>query len=151
MKLILILSLSILFILIFAITITGKKQIQNWKIIILPYWIKIVGFGILIICSIVPSVVNINEIDYLSHLRDLIVLIGLIMIFLSKEKDENEILNKIRFFSITISFLALALFYPFFVLINSSDEKVFNPSHLMGYILSLTIIIFYTLKRKMSK
>ncbi len=151
MKLILILSLSILFILILAITITGKKQMQNWQIIMLPFWMKFLGFGVLIICAIAPSIVDINKIDFFSNLRDFAALIGLIIIFLSKEKDEKEIHNTLRFYSITTAFLTGTLFYQFFVLINNNDKIEFNPSLLTGYILVLYIIIFYGLKRKLIK
>lgn len=132
--------------------ITMKSKIKLLKnIIILPYWSKYIGIGILIMCSIAPSVYNINEIDFLSNLRDFIVTIGLLSIILSKEKVEHEMLNKVRFYSLMSSFIVGTIVYQISLLFNMSIYKDINPSNLSAYILVLYIMFFYSSKRQFNR
>lgn len=129
-----------------------KSKIKLLKnIIILPYWSKYIGIGILIMCSIAPSVYNINEIDFLSNLRDFIVTIGLLSIILSKEKVEHEMLNKVRFYSLMSSFIVGTIVYQISLLFNMSIYKDINPSNLSAYILVLYIMFFYSSKRQFNR
>lgn len=151
MELIIIITMAIVSVLVLNIFISNKKNMTEVNIILFPYWMKFLGFGILIICSIAPSVYQINENDFLSNLRNFIVIIGLLIIVLSKEKVENEMLNRGRYYSFVISFVAGAIAYQIFALFDLSEKIQFNSSYFLGYILILYILLFYSFKRKFNR
>lgn len=147
MQLIIIIAISAISILLQYMLVVNRNILIERNLIILPYWIKYIGIGILIICSILPSIFLVDDVDFLSNLRDFIVIIGLFLIVLSKEKSENQKLNNVRLSSLLISFFAGSIAYHFFLLFNLTEAKLFDMSYLFVYVSVLYLILFHSFKK----
>ena len=83
------------------------KQLEKMKKYQLPNWFKKIGIGIILI-SIVAFFVNkfsIEDID-IKLISKYGILVGLLLISISKEKIEDELITSLRMQSYTFSFIA---------------------------------------------
>lgn len=84
-----------------------RKSLEKMKKYQLPNWFKKIGIGIILI-SIVAFFVNkfsIEDID-IKLISKYGILIGLLLISISKEKIEDELITSLRMQSYTFSFIA---------------------------------------------
>ena len=84
-----------------------RKSLEKMKRYQLPNWFKKIGIGIILI-SIVAFFVNkfsIEDID-IKLISKYGILIGLLLISISKEKIEDELITSLRMQSYTFSFIA---------------------------------------------
>lgn len=84
-----------------------RKSLENMKKYQLPNWFKKIGIGIILI-SIVAFFMNkfsIEDID-IKLISKYGILVGLLLISISKEKIEDELITSLRMQSYTFSFIA---------------------------------------------
>jgi len=84
-----------------------RKSLEKMKKYQLPNWFKKIGIGIILI-SIVAFFVNkfsIEDID-IKLISKYGILVGLLLISISKEKIEDELITSLRMQSYTFSFIA---------------------------------------------
>ena len=149
-------ALILLFILI-AILINKKDSNSldfKTKIRLLPFWVKIIG---VLAATLSLSIHWINDFGnniLFENFWQFGFIIGLLLISLSKEKTEDEMLIQARLNSVFISFFGGIIAHIIFVLIDllyGSTIDSFNSLYLISYILIMYLIIFQVSKRKLSR
>jgi hypothetical protein len=78
------------------------------------------------------------------------IIIGLIIICLSKEKDENEKYTSKRFLAIFISFIVVVVIYQIFLIFNFFELKDSSAAQFPICVLSLYLLVFHWYKRKLN-
>jgi len=129
-------------------TYLRKKEVAL-SIGLFPYRFKFVGV-VIIIFSIVLNFLAQNEIEDLNNIRIFIANLGLIVILLSKDKVESNIINsfKMTFFSLSAILYYLANHLMF---IFAGSEKKIDLSHYVLYLLVAYIITYYFIRAKLLK
>lgn len=150
MTVIFIISGIIIFIL-FHLFYKNKYSNSKTTIAILPNIMKIAGLIILFACIIAPGFLKINETVFLSELRNLFILLGLILICLSKEKDENPIHNHLRYLLLFVSLFTVVLVFQVFILFNCIEKQGISIVHLPIGVLMFYLILFHWYKWKLKQ
>jgi len=146
MSLIFIISVVIIFLLVLGFY--KNNWLKNKTIAILPGIFKLIGIIILVCCAIVPVIFKINEIPSLSELRNLFIIIGLIIICLSKEKDESRQYNDKRFIALFISLITMGLIYQIFMIFNFLDVRELSAAQFPISVLISYLLVFHWYKNK---
>ncbi len=152
-----IISIAIMFTIALIVVLTSKfkssKQYEVSKIFrLFPFWIKYIGIVISIL-SILFHWSNLSdEPSVLGSFWQFGLLVGFLIICLSKERNEDEMTMSIRLNSIFISFFSGIVAHVFIVLlgiIDGGDVNSFNSLYVTNYILLMYVIIFHLTKKRM--
>ena len=131
----------------------SSKQYEVRKAIrLFPFWVKYLGIVISILSILIHWSYMSDELTVLSSFWDFGLVIGLIIISLSKERNEDEMTMSIRLNSVFISFFLGILFYILFQLLARLDgENVssHNSLYVTTYILLSYVLIFHLTKKRM--
>jgi len=154
---ILIAGLLLTFILI-AIFIHRKDSILsldfNSKIRLLPFWVKIAGLAIAIFSLIIHWIDLFGSNMWFGYFWQFGFVFGLLLICLSKEKTEDEMLIQARLNSVFIAFFGGIIAHIILVLLDllmGASIDSFNSLYLISFILFYYLINFQLSKRKLSK
>ncbi len=126
-----------------------NSLVKKKTIAILPNSFIILGIIILAVCAFAPLIFRIIEITIYSELRNLLIIIGLLIICLSREKDENDSYMDKRFLSLSISFITVVVIYQFFLIFNFFDVRELSPAQFPILVLAIYILVFHWYKRKL--
>ncbi len=152
-----IISIAIMFTIALIVVLTSKfkssKQYEVSKIFrLFPFWIKYIGIVISIL-SILFHWSNLSdEPSVLGSFWQFGLLVGFLIICLSKERNEDEMTMSIRLNSIFISFFSGIIAHVFIVLLeilDGGDVNSFNSLYVTNYILLMYVIIFHLTKKRM--
>jgi hypothetical protein len=149
MSIIFIISGIILFIIVYLLITQTPQKLQS--IAVLPNSFIIPGIIILIACSIAPAIFNINENSVNSEIRNLFILIGLVILCLSKEKRETESLNGLRFITLISSLIVVSFIYQTFLILNIFKLKESTGSQLTICTLAIYLFVFHVNKMRLDK
>ena len=151
---IILIALVLIVSLISKINFSNKLDIKA-KIRLLPYWVKFMGIAIATLS------VTINWINIYS--RELLLApfwqfgfsIGFLLICLSKEKNEDEMIMQIRLNTAFLSFFGGIILHLIILSINNlmGDENYISYAFISfsNVILLTYIFVFYSLKRKLKR
>ena len=131
---------------------SGKQYEISKKIRLLPFWIKYIGFGISIASIIMYW--NTNESTVIHSLWQFGIAFGLIIVSLSKERNEDEMTMSIRLNSIFLAFFVGVLAHFIFLLLGilqGGDFDSANSLYGTTYILLMYVFYFHITKRRMRK
>lgn len=124
---------------------------EFYSIAIFPNRFMILGISILILCSIAPVIFNNFDTPVISEIRNLFILVGLLTLCLSKEKNESGSLNEFRFITFISSFIIVSLVYQIFLIFNLFEIRNLSASQLPICSLASYLFIFHLNKRKFIK
>ena len=145
--------LTISLIVLLSSRFKSSKQYEVSKVIrLFPFWVKYLGIVISILSILIHWSYMSDELTVLSSFWDFGLVIGLIIISLSKERNEDEMTMSIRLNSVFISFFLGILFYILFQLLARLDgENVssHNSLYVTTYILLSYVLIFHLTKKRM--
>lgn len=141
MSIIFLVSVLILFLVvpIYYKTIWAK----NKTIAFLPGIFKIPGILILIICVFAPLISGFNDFPILYKIKQLLIIFGLIIICLSKEKNENGAINDKRIVSLFSSFTVVIVICQFFMIFNLFEIKEFTVANFSICVLASYLLVFH--------
>lgn len=152
-----IITLAILFILVLIVLLSSKfktrKQYEVSKVFrLFPFWIKYLGI-VLSISSVLFHWITISdEPTELHSFWEFGLVIGLILICLSKERNEDEMTMSIRLNAIFISFFSGILAHLLLVLLEilyGGNVNSFNSLYVTNYMLIMYVIIFHLSKKRL--
>lgn len=152
-----IITLAILFILVLIVLLSSKfktrKQYEVSKVFrLFPFWIKYLGI-VLSISSVLFHWITISdEPTVLNSFWEFGLIIGLILICLSKERNEDEMTMSIRLNAVFTAFFSGILAHLFIVLIEILDGgnvNSFNSLYVTNYMLIMYVIIFHLSKKRL--
>lgn len=146
MELVFVISLVIIFFL-FPVYYTKIWNEYN-TIAFLPAIFKLAGIFILIICSIVPSITGFNDIPVLNKIRELVIVFGLIIICLSREKDEKETYNGMRLVSLFISLIVSTIIVLGLIVCNLFDIQEISVANFSDCVLASYLLVFHWYKKR---
>lgn len=154
-----IITLAIMFVVILiAILISRFKTSKQFeikrKIRLFPYWVKYLGIVISILSIIIHWSNLAEKSTVLSSFWQFGFAIGLLIIGLSKERNEDEMTMSIRLNSVFISFFTGIIVHIFFVLLEllyGGSVNSFNSLYATNFILFLYVINFHLTKKTMHK
>ena len=131
----------------------SSKQYEVSKVIrLFPFWIKYLGIVISILSILIHWSNMSEEPTVLSSFWQYGLVVGLIIISLSKERIEDEMTMSIRLNSIFISFFSGILVHIFYVLLailDGGNANSFSSLYVTNYILFMYVIIFHLTKKRM--
>ena len=132
----------------------SKQHEINRKIKLLPFWMKYLG----IVISISSIIIHWNNLTDKSTIINSFwqfgLIIGLLLICLSKEKNEDEMIMSLRLDSVFLSFFGGIIAHILFILIDllyGGNTNSYSSLYITGYILIVYLANFYHAKRKMYK
>lgn len=146
--------MSLIFSISFLIIIFLAPVYYNniWKkyntITFLPSIYKMAGIIILIICSIAPSLSEFEDIPSLNKIRELGIVAGLIIICLSREKDEKEAYNGKRLVSLFISIIIPSVVFLGLMVFDLFEIKEFSVANFSTCILASYLLVFHLYKKR---
>ena len=154
-----IITIALLIIFVFIAISINKKDSKNsldfkTKIRLLPFWVKVVGVLIAAISLTIHWINDFGNNILFNNYWQFGFIVGLLLISLSKEKTEDEMLIQTRLNSVFISFFGGIIAHIIFVLIDllfGSSIDSFNSLYLISFILIMYLLNFYISKRKLSK
>jgi hypothetical protein len=149
MSLIFIISGIILFLIVHLLMTKSPQRLES--ITVLPNSFMILGIIILIACSIAPVIVNVNENSIYNEIKNLLILIGLVTICLSKEKIETESLNDLRFITLISSLIVVSFIYQTSLILNFFKLRESTGSQLTICTLATYLFVFHLNKRRLNK
>ena len=139
--------LTLIFLLAFiliALIINKRSNKKNLyltlKVRLMPYWIKFFGLLIASLSIILNWLNEFKNIQLLEPFWHFGLIIGLLLICLSKEKTEDEMLVQLRLNSVFISFFGGIIAHVIFLLIDllfGSSVDSFNSLYVISFILML--------------
>jgi hypothetical protein len=144
-----IISGIILFMIVHLLMTKSPQRLES--ITVLPNSFMIPGIIILIACSIAPAIFNINGNSVNSEIRNLFILIGLVILCLSKEKRETESLNGLRFITLISSLIVVSFIYQTFLILNFFKLRESTGSQLTICTLAIYLFVFHVNKRRLNK
>lgn len=137
-----------------------EKRIEKLQKFQLPSSFKKIGVGIIImaIIGLIAKKISGVEVEYLSQLLKSSLIFGLLLISISKDQEEDELIVKLRAQSYALAFtitVVYALITPF---INLVFDTIFPWSkkgnydmasfQILFYMLSMQIMFFYFFKKR---
>ncbi len=151
-----IITLAIMFVIIMIIILSSKfksnKQYEiTRKIRLFPFWVKYLGIIISILSIIIHWSNLSDEPTVLSSFWQFGFAIGLLIIGLSKEKNEDEMTMSLRLNSVFISFFGGIIGHILFVLLEllfGGNIDSFNSLYLTNFVLILYVLNFYMTKKR---
>lgn len=152
-----IIALAIMLTIVLIVVLTSRfrshKQYEVSKLFrLFPFWIKYIGIVISII-SILFHWSNLSdEPSVLASFWQFGLLVGFLIICLSKERNEDEMTMSIRLNSIFIAFFSGIVAHVLIVLIeilDGGDVNSFNSIYVTNYVLFMYLIIFHLSKNRM--
>jgi len=147
----LIFSISFL-IIIFLVPVYYNKIWKKYNTItFLPSIFKLIGIVILIICSIAPSINGFEDSPILNKIKELVIVSGLIIICLSREKDEKEVYNGWRLVSLFISLIVAAVTFLGLIVFNSFEIEEISVGNFSTCVLASYLLVFHWHIKKESK
>ncbi len=134
----------------------GSKTSLDFKskIRLLPYWVKFLGIAVTLFSLTIRWIEDLGNKIILENFWQFGIAIGLLLICLSKEKTEDEMLIQVRLNSVFISFFSGILAHIIFVLIDllmGNTIESFTSLYLISFMLIIYLIYFQISKRKLSK
>lgn len=154
-----IITISLLLTFILIALLLNKKDFKNsldfkTKIRLFPFWVKFIGIAIATLSVTIHWINMYSRELSLALFWQFGLVIGLLLISLSKEKTEDEMLIQARLNSVFISFFGGIIAHVIFVLIDllmGGTIDSFNSLYLTSFILMMYLINFQISKRKLSK
>lgn len=150
-----VITLAFLIIIVLIIVLLSKssKHYEVSKTIrLFPFWIKYLGI-VISISSILIHWRNLtDEPTVLDSFWQFGLLFGLLIIGLSKERNEDEMTMSIRLNSIFISFFSgiiVHIFIVLLVILDGGNVNTYNSLYVATYILFMYVIIFHLTKKRM--
>jgi len=145
--------LTISLIVLLSSRFKSSKQYEVSKVIrLFPFWIKYLGIVISILSILIHWSNMSDEPTVLSSFWQFGLVVGLIIISLSKERIEDEMTMSIRLNSIFISFFSGIIIHIFIVLLGILDGgnvHSYDSLYVTNYILFMYVIIFHLTKKRM--
>ncbi|MDX9930236.1 MAG: hypothetical protein RBS37_10335 [Bacteroidales bacterium] len=134
---------------------TGKQYEIRKLVRLFPFWVKYLGFAIAVI-SIAIHWRNLSDDTVLSSFWQFGFTIGLLVIGLSKERNEDEMMMSLRLNSVFMAFFAgimAHLIFSLMELIQEGNLDSLDPlyTNTTGYILLVYIIGFHIAKMTVNK
>lgn len=154
-----IITTSLLLTFILIALLLNKKDFKNsldfkTKIRLFPFWVKFIGIAIATLSITIHWINMYSRELLLAPFWQFGLAIGLLLVSLSKEKTEDEMLIQARLNSVFISFFGGIIAHVIYVLIDllmGGTIDSFNSLYLTSFILMMYLINFQISKRKLSK
>jgi hypothetical protein len=118
---------------------------EQSNIAFLPRYFVFIGIFILVICAVSPLFFIVFE-ETLDEIRSLLILIGLIIICVSKEKSESKLLDKLRLQVLIASLSILSIVYLILKLFNYKELDSTTPELFPISIMILYLFVFHLSK-----
>lgn len=148
------LMLAIALIALLTLKFRSVKQYEVRKIVrLLPFWVKYLGIAIAVISTAIHWR-NLSDETVLSSFWQFGLIIGLLIIGLSKERNEDEMMMSLRLNSVFMAFFAgimAHLLFALLELLQGGSLDSFNSLYATGYILFLYIVGFHFTKMSINK
>lgn len=132
--------------------ITNKADF-NSMIRLFPFWVKFIGIAI-VIMSIFFHWNDLSEQTVYGKIWQFCLGLGLLLICLTKERNEDELVMQIRLNMFFVAFFLGIIVHISFMIIeklSSGDMSEFSTLYSTNYILIMYIFLFYSLKRKLKE
>lgn len=133
----------------------SKKQIEiKKKIRLFPFWVKYLGIVISLLSIIIHWRNLSDEPSALSTFWNFGLVIGLLIIGLSKERNEDEMTMSIRLYSAFMAFVSGIMAHMFTVLsglLFDGEAPVYDTLHSPMLILILYVIVFHFTKTTLAE
>jgi hypothetical protein len=130
------------------------KQYEVRKIVrLFPFWVKYLGIVIAVISTAIHWR-NLSDETVLSSFWQFGLIIGLLLVGLSKERNEDEMMMSLRLNSVFMAFFAgimAHLVLALMELLQGGSLDSFNSLYATGYILLVYIIGFHITKTGINK
>ena len=130
-----------------------RKQYEVSKMLrLFPFWIKYLGMVISVTSILFHWITMPEESTVLHSLWEFGLIIGLILIGLSKERNEDEMTMSVRLNSIFISFFIGILAHLFLVLLEilaGGNVDTYNSLFVTTYMLIMYFIIFHVSRKRL--
>ncbi|WP_417887750.1 hypothetical protein [Zunongwangia sp.] len=148
--------LVIMFTIIMLALFTSKKNPKNLyevkrKLRLLPFWAKYLGIVISILALIIHLV---DKFFVLSSFWQFILTVGLLIIGLSEEKNEDEMIMSLRLNAIFIAFFGGVIVHILYVLLDiflGGTAAYFSSMYVTNFIIILYLINFYSTKKRINE
>jgi hypothetical protein len=152
-----IIAIAIMFTIVLIVVLTSRfkmsKQYEASKLFrLFPFWIKYLGIVISVLSIVFHWSHLSDEPSVLGSFWQFGLLIGFLIICLSKERNEDEMTMSIRLNSIFISFFSGILAHVLIVLLgilDGGDVNSFNSLYVTNYVLFMYLIVFHLTKNRM--
>jgi hypothetical protein len=145
MTTIFIISGIILYLIVHLLMTKSPRRLES--IAVLPNSFIIPGIIILIVCSVAPMIFNESDYPVYREIRNLLILIGLVTISLSKEKNEKESVNNLKLITLISSLIIVSLIYQVSLIFKLFKLSEFSGSKLTICILAVYLLVFHMNKR----
>ena len=142
MSFIFVISCSIIFIVIFIVF----KRVKHLTLAIFPNYFKILGIIVLLVCIFSSYIIKTIKFD---EFRYLFITMGLTLICLSKEKDEDEKYDGKRFVSLFVSLITVMIIYQFSLIFDWFSAKEISSSEIFVSILISYLLVFHWIKDRL--
>jgi len=130
----------------FALLYFYKLSSFSFTFSILPYYFKLVGILILAINLVCSTIMEKNSIVVNSDIINIINLIGLLIITISKDKNEKDGLILLRFFLFFITTIIV-----FFIFLLSKAFSLWNINSSSSLFLPICILFTYSIVYNISE
>ena len=117
-----------------------------FQLIQLPYFVKYIGLVFVIMGILFYSLANGEQPVITEPIRLLVVIVGLILIAISKEKNELRLYNHIRLLTFFSSSIILIFIYSIYITIFSDGMNAVSVPQFLIAMLMLHIATFYVSK-----
>ena len=123
---------------------------KNKTIAFLPGIFKTIGILIIIICVLTPLIIEFNRFPILIKIKELLIILGMIIICLSREKNENGDINSKRIVSLFSSVIIVIIICQVSIVFNIFEIKEFSAFDFSACILAAHLLVFHWYKRNAS-
>lgn len=148
------LMLVIALIALLTLKFRSGKQYEVRKIVrLFPFWVKYLGIAIAVVSTAIHWR-NLSDETVLSSFWQFGLIIGFLIICLSKERNEDEMMMSIRLNTIFVAFFAGIMAHLVFALMEllyGGSLDSFNSLYATGYILIVYMIGFQITKMGINK
>ncbi len=127
---------------------------------LLPVWCRIAGYALLVLAVFVPILmymfqrVDDGNLLYVKLSMKLVMWISLFAIFLSKAKDESEVIEKIRAKSLKYGLYILGVYYIVMLIKGALDANLQVADNSVGIafmVINVLCLEFFMQKHRMEK
>ncbi len=126
-------------------TLTSTES-GGFQLAQLPYFVKYIGLALVILAILFYSLANGEQPAITESLRLAVVITGLILITISKEKKELRLYNQLRLLAFFSSSLVLMFIYSIYITIFSDGISAVSVPQFLIAMLLLHIATFYVSK-----
>lgn len=134
--------------LVFKKLISGKEEEYAVRLL-LPWYLKYIGAGILIMVAFLPLDFYMDKYQIDSSFRDLIIVFSIILVAASSERRNFPLLAGLRYFTLMSSISSIALVYYVSILVTGQPKTEPDGLRLLAAVLFLYVATYHMSKKKL--